>query len=111
MGFGFIGEDLVGVPVRAEGIQDRGQASTFMRSEINIERDKASHAAPPGAGRAEDLGVDPKITELVILDVMKKQSDGSIAAVQREAATLRSVSDLTVPLLRVLATGTSNQRI
>jgi hypothetical protein len=48
---------------------------------------------------------------LVILDVMKKQSDGSIAAVQREAATLRGVSDLTVPLRRVLATGTSNQRI
>jgi hypothetical protein len=36
VGFFFVGIDLDGVPVRAQGVQDGGQACAFMRGEINV---------------------------------------------------------------------------
>jgi hypothetical protein len=47
MSFGFTGVDLSGVPVRAEGIKDGGEAGAFMRGEINVEGDETGHSAPP----------------------------------------------------------------
>jgi hypothetical protein len=82
MGFGFVGVDLGGVPVRAESIQDRGEACAFMRSEINIERDEAGHNAPPGQFESKVEAFDAKIT---ILGVMQKESDGAIPCVQSGA--------------------------
>ena len=44
MRLGFAGVDVGGVPVRAQGIQDGGQARAFVRGEINSERNEAGTA-------------------------------------------------------------------
>jgi hypothetical protein len=46
--------------VRAQGIQDSGQAGGFVRGEIKGERDEAGHSAPPEVGQVK--GVDTQIT-------------------------------------------------
>ncbi len=44
MGFGFAGVGGYGIPMRTEGLQDGGQACTFVHGEINGEWNKAGTA-------------------------------------------------------------------
>ena len=67
-----------------------------MRGEINSERDEAGHNAPPGSGRVAGVGVDAKITALVILGRHTEIERRSVPVVQLGTGNLRGVPDLTV---------------
>src|SRR6476661_8669037 len=67
MGFGFPGVDLSGVPVRAEGIQDGGEACAFVNGEIDGERDEVGHCGPPAACSSEEFWCRHRGHRLVIL--------------------------------------------